>query len=1221
MFTALIGPLFVDWTSYRDVFEKEASSYIGRPVHVSGKASVRLLPTPVLSFTNIRIGDAAEPDVNIERFRAEVELAPLLKGEVRIIQMAVERPRFALDIADLFAESTQLDRVWRVNPDRISLERLEIVEGEAIVTDRRTGRTWNIQDLDGVIEATSLLGPARAEASLAIDGEPVAVKAVLGRIAPNNAVTAKLAIGSPNYPVTLTTDGTLHFGGGESPKYVGVATVEGVPAKRKQEPRSPWADFRASGPFELVSTALAVEDLQISYGALERPLILQASGRLDFDREPSFDLSVRARQIDIDRALGSGAAEESVGIETAVGALLKALSDAPLPPMPGKLNLQAQGVMVGAGLIQAVEVDLASASDGWAVENLKAVLPGETQMALAGTLALTDTQSFRGHGSIASGRPAAFAAWWRGDAGTARQIGRFALEADLLLETDSQRLTDLVLSTRNGTVTGSVELTHFPDLDQLFANVDLSADRADLVEARAIAELFVGSGVTAGDIDQMTLSIDADVLTAGNVEARSVVIEGGLEAGRLDLRRLAIADLGGARIDAIGTIDDPFDTRSGRIEASVNADDLSAAAAFLASVLPESSLAARLASVAPVLSPVSADISAEVSGAGERLSIDLTGAFAETHLTLNGQGTGSLADPSTLSGTLRLHMDGEDTAAVLTQLGLNPLPVRSGPLQLDALFDGALASVGKLELKGAVAGVDLVYSAETTNREGRIALAGDFRADGANVDSVLLLGGVAIPGLGEGHAASAAGRLEIDADRFAVTLTEASLDEQTVGGTLTLELKPRLRLAGALDVDTVSLPMLVGLAAGSAPGLAGGAWSGTPFAATMPENVALDLSFSADSLDLGAPVAATAARLDYRLADGELHLDLSEAKLAGGTLKGSIAAAIKDGEAELSLRGGLTGGAVQALVWESNALPVASGTLDVSLDASARGRSMAGLVATLAGSGSFAISDGRLNALNPEALTAVMQAANGESDPDEEKARETFASLFRSGAFAFGRSAGSFSLESGRMTFATVSLIAKDATVLAEGALDLKSMTLASDWTVRTGSEAGEEIQPYVRLFFSGAMSDPDRQVDLDPLLEALRNRFLQRQLELLDELERERERVEAEKQAAATIDDVTVDGALIEITPDEAAAAVLDALPDEGAPPEITAPPALVAPPLELVPAEEKPSPPRQRQRRRSATAQPSPPATGTVERRPASELPAETYRTLPNGVVVKIR
>ena len=150
LFTALIGPYFVDWTAYRDIFEREASAYIGRPVTVAGKASVRLLPTPVLSFTDIRVGDAEAPDVEMERFRAEVELAPLLKGEVRIIQMAVERPRFRFDLAGLAGDQGLSAERWRIDPERISLERLEIVEGSASISDSRTGRRWQAEGIDAV---------------------------------------------------------------------------------------------------------------------------------------------------------------------------------------------------------------------------------------------------------------------------------------------------------------------------------------------------------------------------------------------------------------------------------------------------------------------------------------------------------------------------------------------------------------------------------------------------------------------------------------------------------------------------------------------------------------------------------------------------------------------------------------------------------------------------------------------------------------------------------------------------------------------------------------------------------------------------------------------------------------------------------------------------------------------------------------------------------------
>ncbi len=148
----------------------------------------------------------------MERFRAEVELAPLLRGEIRIIHMTFERPAFRLDLADLAKGGGALFSALHLDPDRIALERLQVVEGSASVTDSGTGRRWQAAHINAVVEAQTLLGPGKVDVNLALDGRPVAVTADFGRIAPGgDSVTTKLAFRSPDYPVLLTTDGTFAF--------------------------------------------------------------------------------------------------------------------------------------------------------------------------------------------------------------------------------------------------------------------------------------------------------------------------------------------------------------------------------------------------------------------------------------------------------------------------------------------------------------------------------------------------------------------------------------------------------------------------------------------------------------------------------------------------------------------------------------------------------------------------------------------------------------------------------------------------------------------------------------------------------------------------------------------------------------------------------------------------------------------------------------------------
>jgi hypothetical protein len=97
----------------------------------------------------------------MERFRAEVELASLLKGEIRVIRMEIVRPHFRVDLARLSGESTDAAGTgWRLDPERISLTQLDVAEGTAEIVDSRAGRSWRAQEIKANVEAASLRGPA-----------------------------------------------------------------------------------------------------------------------------------------------------------------------------------------------------------------------------------------------------------------------------------------------------------------------------------------------------------------------------------------------------------------------------------------------------------------------------------------------------------------------------------------------------------------------------------------------------------------------------------------------------------------------------------------------------------------------------------------------------------------------------------------------------------------------------------------------------------------------------------------------------------------------------------------------------------------------------------------------------------------------------------------------------------------------------------------------------
>ena len=90
MLTAvLVVPYFIDWTSYKAEFEREASRILGRDVVVRGSARARLLPLPSVTFTDVEVAGTkpGEPAITVETFSMDAELAPFLRGELLIFDM------------------------------------------------------------------------------------------------------------------------------------------------------------------------------------------------------------------------------------------------------------------------------------------------------------------------------------------------------------------------------------------------------------------------------------------------------------------------------------------------------------------------------------------------------------------------------------------------------------------------------------------------------------------------------------------------------------------------------------------------------------------------------------------------------------------------------------------------------------------------------------------------------------------------------------------------------------------------------------------------------------------------------------------------------------------------------------------------------------------------------------------------------------------------------
>src|SRR5262245_17337208 len=129
---AVVAPYFIDWTSYRSDFERQASAILGREVKVEGAATARLLPFPSVTFEDVSVagGPNGKPAMQVAQFSMDAELAPFMSGEFLIFDMRLVRPVMTVSVAADGAIDWTVRPSTPFNPSQIAIEKLTVTEGQ-----------------------------------------------------------------------------------------------------------------------------------------------------------------------------------------------------------------------------------------------------------------------------------------------------------------------------------------------------------------------------------------------------------------------------------------------------------------------------------------------------------------------------------------------------------------------------------------------------------------------------------------------------------------------------------------------------------------------------------------------------------------------------------------------------------------------------------------------------------------------------------------------------------------------------------------------------------------------------------------------------------------------------------------------------------------------------------------------------------------------------------
>jgi len=804
--TALVGPLLVDWGRFRPSIEAEASRLVGAPVRITGPIEAAILPTPVLILRGLEVGlPNAGSAVRARSLSVELHLGSLVRGQWRAQELHLAGPEFSLGI-DSGGNLTLPSISPAFGPDQLSIERLNIEDGRAVLADARSGSRISLDKLWFNGDVRSLAGPFKGDGAFVVGSDLYAYRVAAGRLE-EGALKLRLNIDPIEKPLAVEADGMLSFTNG-APRFEGSMTMS-----RAAGIAMPSGQTFASDPWRLTSkvkatTASALfEGAEFQYGPEERAVRLTGTADLKFGDKPRFDGILAAAQVDLDRAFASTNADRQLPF-AALKTLGDSFSGALRPSIPSRIGVSIDTLTLAGSAIQNLRGDLRSDGDAWNLEGFELRVPGLTQVNLSGRFDLAPGHlGFTGPVSVDSVNPTALVAWLEGSSPqAAMRMKPFRARGDITVGSEKIAFDRLTAEIDRKWVEGRFAYAWAAGEKPARLEADLNAAELDVDALMSFANTVRGA-TTFETPREVTLGLGIGRAVVAGVAASNISARFRRDASGLHVERLSIGDVGGNALDVSGRIDVTSMPPRGALNVRLDARNLAGVLALAEKFAPESAdLARRVAQRMPQ-AQLDATLALEQNGAAK---LTLDGRSGDLRLTLRGESARSAsasADLQSLLGAdLRLEgrVESDKGSAVVDLLNLGSVIAadasRSGQISFSAHGPlGALALDGRLLAGGLDASAKGVADlrADKPNAELRLTVAtADLRPlrRSARPDPLIV---------------SLTSKLGLTGHSVMFDEVSGAFAGIPARGKLAIDLAQVTRIEGQIEIDTVEAPVLL----------------------------------------------------------------------------------------------------------------------------------------------------------------------------------------------------------------------------------------------------------------------------------------------------------------------------------------------------------------------------------------------------------------------------
>ena len=476
-------PRVVDWNSYRGVFEEEASRMLGRQVRVGGDVAVRLLPSPYVSFGQLRIADTTgtlgEPFFRADNVTMGLSIAPLLRGVVEATTVVVEKPVLTLA---LDAQGRGNWRDFRIAPGTlpfvpadVTFQSVSIADGTIGVRTADGSELARLDAITGEFSADSLDGPFKFRGLTSWDGKPRDVNFSTAKPDADGGIRFKALVRTGENGARYTLEATAlelatrpRLSGELTAKLPFRTTAADAANPPRRAADAPGIDLKSKIYADTAGASLS--ELTLSFDQGDQPQFVVGEALASWLAGTRIKVKLSSLWLDLDR-LARGARGEAVAA-AAKAAAAKDAKDTPAaasaPPVamaPARavhalvpqlvavlprsasteVEVAVEQVNLGGEVASNIGLSFVRGEGPMQLRALKASLPGGTQIDLSGMLTMADTgESFSGTVALNGTSVSRFLGWvLQRPAGIEqRSDGAFSLQGRIALDATSFDIRD-----------------------------------------------------------------------------------------------------------------------------------------------------------------------------------------------------------------------------------------------------------------------------------------------------------------------------------------------------------------------------------------------------------------------------------------------------------------------------------------------------------------------------------------------------------------------------------------------------------------------------------------------------------------------------------------------------------------------------------------------------------------------------------------------------------